>query len=47
VSNNSSSDYILLSFGKYYANPKLPLERGIIVTFTKGAHPYKNQLTTA
>lgn len=36
-----------LSLGKYWANPRAPLEWGMIVTFNKGDAPSKNQDTTA
>ena len=35
------------SDGKYCANPRLPFDLGMIVNFSKGLHPSKNQLTTA
>ena len=57
-SNNSSLLSNVLSLGRYCANPRDPLERGIIVsynfqiktkfnTFNRGCPPGKNQLTTA
>jgi len=47
LSINSSLVSSELSFGKYYANPRLPLLLGIIVNFNNGIPVSKNQLTTA
>ncbi len=37
----------LVSFTKYWANPKEPFDLGIIVSLSKGSAPYKNQETAA
>ena len=35
------------SFGKYWANPRAPLDLGMIVIFSKVEAPSKNQAVTA
>jgi hypothetical protein len=47
ISCNYSVVYSVNSSGKYYANPKLPFARGIIVSFIKGAENSEYQPATA
>lgn len=47
LSVNSFLAIIYEVFGKYWAYPKEPFDLGMIVNFTKGSPPFKNQLETA